>query len=152
MRRYLEGLAVGRLPDGIELSEDEDDLRAIEFCMHLIIRQTEERIRMIQRHEEALRIAERQRVMIESLGTACRHLGQPVTVMSVLMHLIEKQEMTDELRKMVRQGCRAATELCHLLKRLQSISHYRAETYRAPEGTDRGRVDEFILDVPDAVS
>lgn len=146
MRRYLEGLAAGRMPEGIDLATDEDDLRAIELCMQLIIRQTEDRIRMIQQHEEALRIAERQRVMIESLGTACHHLGQPVTVMSVLMHMIEKQDMTRELRALVTQGIDSVTELCDLLKRLQGIAHYRTETYRTVE-TPTDRVDEFILDL-----
>lgn len=148
MRRYLEGLASGRVPEGITLSEDEEDLRAIRDCLRKIIQQTEERVRRIQRQEMAVRAAERQRVIIESLGTACHHLGQPATVLMVTMHIIKRQEMTPEMRKMVDECDKAIADLREMMERLQKIAHYRTENYRFDTDQHEFRSEDFILEMP----
>lgn len=149
MRRYLEKLAEGKLPPELDLAKDEDDLRTIEVCLQMILRHTRESIETIKRQQEALRTVERQQVMIESLGTACHHLGQPTTVISVLMHLIKKQEMTPQLEELVAQGLDASAELSDLLKRLQSVTHYRTESYVTSGESSTDQPAGFILDMPD---
>jgi|GEM_PF-463300 len=148
LRKHLEHIVSGQFTDSIKLTKDEDDdLRAIEQSVSHLIRQMEERIYALTHQEETLRSAERHRVMIESMGAACHHLGQPAATMAVMLHLIKKQELTPELRKMVEECSLTLDEITNLLSRLQFIAQYRTESYLAADKSEGYRGDENILKV-----
>lgn len=91
--------------------------------------------------------AEKQRVMIESLGAACHHLGQPTTVITTYLELIKREALPPKALEML-QGCiEAANSIGEILTKLQQVSDYRTEPYR-PSGDDApGRPDEYILNI-----
>ena len=71
--------------------------------------------------------AERQRVMIESLGAVCHHMGQPITVITTCLDLIRRQAAGDALSGIVEQCRTAAEEVNARLGKLQNVSFYRSE-------------------------
>ncbi len=89
-----------------------------------------------RRAEEAEKHAERQRVMVESIGAACHHLGQPATVLLASLELMSrmrasKSEPEDEL---LRSSVEAAESLRQMLHNLNAISEYRTTSYIEPQG------------------
>jgi signal transduction histidine kinase len=129
LRRYLSTLADGGIPNQVTLAQDEDDLAAVQHHMERIVKIAEDRIRMLKtRHDEELE-AERQRVMIESIGAMCHHLGQPATVMSMCLYRMKHAATPQELPLML-SDCEAALEsMTQILDQLRKISHYSSERY-----------------------
>jgi len=58
----------------------------------------------VERQREELIEAERQRVMFESIGAACHHLGQPVTVLSTYLQLMQRKEKDPSQRQSTEMG------------------------------------------------
>lgn len=129
LRRSLRALAEGELPKRVELIGRESDLNAIQGHMEQIVRQTAQRIGLIETQTQALLAAERHRVMIESLGAACHHLGQPMTVVMTWLNLIKRDEQDAEIMKMIDECEQAATRAHEILDRLKSVAEYRTEPY-----------------------
>jgi ActR/RegA family two-component response regulator len=102
----------------------------------------------IRIQNEDLMEAERHRVMIESLGTACHLLGQPATVITTYLELMRRKEASPEMREMIDNCIDAASAMGDILHRLRTVCLYRTEPYcPAPEGVsirDGGQ----ILEVP----
>jgi putative two-component system response regulator len=129
LRHWAEGLAKGDMLLRIELPSDEDDLAAIERCLHQAVRQSQQRIHTLERQTEALLVAERQRVAIEGLGAACHHLGQPATRISMALHMIRLANTSPQIIPLLDQ-CQQATEsMSEILQKLQHIASYRTEPY-----------------------
>lgn len=131
LRRYLSALADGKVPHHVDLITGESDLAAIEAQMSRIMAQTEERIRTIETQTRALVDSERQRVMLESLGAACHHIGQPATVIMAYLDFLRQRETDPEKRNMLDTCRQAAEELAGLLLKLQRITTYQTEPYTA---------------------
>ena len=93
----------------------------------------------IRRQKEALLEAERHRVMIESLGAACHHLGQPATVIRGYLEMVRKEEMSASARAMVETCLQAAGSLAEVLKALSKVSQYRTVPY-LESGNDSCRI------------
>ena len=129
LRRYMERLTQGVLPDQISLVTDEEDLAAIESLMGKVVKQMNHRVRTIQSQTEMLLEAERQRVMIQSLGTACHHLGQPATVISGYLTLLRSMPLPAETQPMLEECRVAADAVADILGRLQGLTVYRSESY-----------------------
>ena len=84
------------------------------------------------RAEEAERSVERSRVMMESIGTVCHHLGQPATVLLNSLELLEGLGGGDgdaERAELVAMSLQAATRIGELLKELNELRNYRSEAY-----------------------
>ena len=129
LRRYMEGLSQGIVPDQIALVTDEEDLAAIKLLMRRVVKQMDARVRTIESQTEMLLEAERQRVMNQSLGTACHHLGQPATVISGYLALMRRMALPAEAQPMLEE-CRVAAEaVADILGRLQGLTVYRSEPY-----------------------
>jgi len=129
LRHWAEGLAKGDMLLRIELPSDEDDLAAIERCLHQAVRQSQQRIHTLERQTEALLVAERQRVAIEGLGAACHHLGQPATRIFMALHMIRLANTSPQITPLLDQ-CQQATEsMAEILQKLQHIAKYRTEPY-----------------------
>ncbi len=92
--------------------------------------------------------AERQRVMIESFGTACHHLGQPATVLMANLELLNKQAATlpEELRKQLSDAVQAAETIRDLLQKLNAAVLYRPTPYSAP-ASEASAADSHILEI-----
>lgn len=93
--------------------------------------------RMLERQRQELIDAERHRVMIESLGAACHHLGQPVTVITGYLHLMKRLHPTGDIQQMIEECQSAAAGIADILDRLQKASVYHTEPYLTESDSDR---------------
>lgn len=77
--------------------------------------------------------AERQRVMLESLGAACHHLAQPLTVILCNLEMLEanldKPDNTQEMRKRLGEVMEWTNEVNSLLQNMRKVSQYRTIPY-----------------------
>lgn len=92
-----------------------------------------------KRADEAVREAERQRVMLESLGAACHHLGQPATVLLANLGIINKRWKIEDpmVRELVDSSISAAEALGDILHKLNTVNEYRTTQYlQKSEGPD----------------
>ncbi|OGV70228.1 MAG: hypothetical protein A2283_05135 [Lentisphaerae bacterium RIFOXYA12_FULL_48_11] len=99
--------------------------------------------------EEAVREAERQRVMLESLGAACHHLGQPATVLLANLGIMQKKlvgEKDEMVRELVSSSIAAAETLGEILHKLNTVNEYKTTRYlEGREGPDS--VENRILEI-----
>lgn len=101
-----------------------------------------------KRAEEALRQAERHRVMLASVGAACHHLGQPATVIMTNLELIKR--MTSELKKeelndLLKLTNEAAENMADVLHKLNSVEEYKTVQYL--DARDAKSPENIILDI-----
>ena len=143
LRQYLDALGKGEIPHNINIGKGESDLYAIEQCMSRIILQTEDRIRTIELQAKILLEHERQRVVLESLGAACHHLGQPATVLNTSLQILDKQNLSPDMREMVTYCTQSAHDITDILLKLQKISEYKTEPYlksTEPQDSSKDRI------------
>jgi putative two-component system response regulator len=133
LRHYLGELANDRVPVSLVLSTDEDDLTAIRRYMGDLVRRAEERVYTAEARQTSVLDAERQRVMIESLGAICHLLGQPATQIGACLYMMRKHAASPELRALIDESQQAFEALTEIHARLQAITHYRTETYLAAD-------------------
>ena len=83
------------------------------------------------RAEEAERNVERNRVMMESIGTVCHHLGQPSTVILSSLELLRNLGEGDsaERAELIDMSLKAAERIGELLRELNDLRTYRSEAY-----------------------
>lgn len=100
------------------------------------------------RAREAEQQADRQRVMVESLGAACHHLGQPATVLLSSIELLNRVWTTDKAmaEELIASSIVAAESLRKMLHNLNDITEYRTTTY-IDSRTGSGHSETRILDV-----
>ena len=95
-----------------------------------------------KRAEVALREAERQRVMLESLGAACHHLGQPATVLLANLGIMQSKlgDSNDALvKELIESSISAADALGNILHKLNAVNEYKTMRYLDGEdGLDSG--------------
>lgn len=93
-----------------------------------------------KRADAAIREAERTKVMLESLGAACHHLGQPATVLlaniGIIQHHLKATE--DELvSTLLKNSADAAEKLGEILHKLNEVNEYKTVEYiRKDENSD----------------
>jgi PAS domain S-box-containing protein len=87
-----------------------------------------------RRAEQAERVVERDKVMMESLGAVCHHLGQPATVLLSTLEMLTRMPDSDaETRKqLLDMSLDAAEALRKTLQDLNELRHYNAEPYPGP--------------------
>jgi hypothetical protein len=147
LRRSLEQLESGVMPSpaALVLIKDEDDLAAIETYMHNIIEQTKQRIETIEQQSHDLVEKETQRAMIESLGAACHHLGQPATIITTYLAMMRRKELPEDVRGMIEECEQAAEKIGDILDKLRSVTEFSVESYLPHEDGTPSRPDERIL-------
>ncbi len=100
-----------------------------------------------KRAEEAEREAERRRVMLESLGAACHHLGQPATVLLANLGIMKKKLDTQAeplVRELLDGSIRAMETLGEILHKLNAVEEYKTTKYlEGPDGTVQSRILEI---------
>ena len=91
-----------------------------------------------KRAEEAERQAERQQVMMESLGAACHHLGQPSTILLSSLELISRMKDKDRaaVDELLSSSLAAAESLRRMLHDLNEMTEYRTVPYVEGSGKD----------------
>lgn len=104
-----------------------------------------------RRAEEAAREVEQHRVMLESLGAACHHLGQPATVLLANIGLMRQKlaGTEDEMDDMLSSSMEAIEKLSGILHKLNTVNEYRTTKYlERVEGVEGVEVPESrILDI-----
>lgn len=97
--------------------------------------------------EHAQREAERRRVMLESLGAACYHLGQPATVLLANLGVIQKRlgSADDVVKEVVKTSIEAAESIGAILHRLNTVNEYKTTEYLEKAAADSG--EGRILDI-----
>jgi PAS domain S-box-containing protein len=104
-----------------------------------------------KRADQAELQAERQRVMVESLGAACHHLGQPATILLASLELMTR--MTDPDRavaqELLQSSLEAAESLRKMLHELNGMTEYRTTPYMESHQTGAsGEARILAFDVP----
>ena len=132
LRHYLSTIASGGIPDQVTLSEDEDDLAAVQHYMERIVNMAEDRIKMIEKRHEVDLEAERQRVMVESIGAMCHHVGQPATVISMCLYRLKNNPSPQDLPVILAECEAAFDSMTEILDQLRATSHYASEPYLHP--------------------
>ncbi len=91
-----------------------------------------EKIKMqakVGRQREQLLMAERQRTMLESLGAACHHLGQPAAVLNFCLEALAGEQLSVEGQRLIERSTEALGKINNILWRMQRTTTYRTETY-----------------------
>jgi PAS domain S-box-containing protein len=101
-----------------------------------------------KRAVEAERELERRRVMLESLGAACHHLGQPATILMGNLGMIRKGTAgSDEtVRRLVEASIDATQELGRILHKLNAVNEYKTMQYLGRDDSGTGE-EHRILDI-----
>ena len=100
------------------------------------------------RAEEAEREAEQRKVMLQSLGAACHHLGQPATVLFANLGVIQARlrDADPELHELADASVRAINQLGKTLHKLNAVNEYRTTRY-LERSDDDGAEESRILDI-----
>lgn len=152
LRGYLESIVAGELPDRVDLDDPEDDIGAIEHYLNSVIEQLrgklrnlEEQLAISERQQATIRAqaeelgeAERQRIVIESLGAACHHIGQPATVLRVYLNMLREDPDSPEAAEQLDKCNEAIDAIADVLAKLRQVSEYRPVPYNTytPDATD----------------
>lgn len=147
LRNYLALLAKGDFSHQIDLGKDEDDLQAISNYIASIVKQTQARIHTIEEQTKSIVEAESRKVMIESLGAACHHIGQPATVINTYLSMMRKRETHPEMKAMIDECQKASDDLANVLEKLMGVTQYQAEAYLPSGESEPARSDERILKI-----
>lgn len=92
---------------------------------------------------------ERQRVMMESFGTICHAIGQPMTVLMSSVEMMRLNLVDEAGRKEMTEMCyEAAIEIRDLLQKLNEKRHYATEQYRKTANHADEIVSLFEQDSP----
>lgn len=102
--------------------------------LRLVISNALQKFEMQQKIDEqraTLLDAERQRVMMESVGAACHHFAQPLTTMLSNLEMLSKDGEIQEPEKsrMLQQCLQAAEMMKMILNKFQQVNEYRTRPY-----------------------
>ena len=102
--------------------------------LRLVISNALQKFEMQQKIDEqraTLLDAERQRVMMESVGAACHHFAQPLTTMLSNLEMLARDGGINEPEKsrMLQQCLQAAEMMKMILNKFQQVNEYRTRPY-----------------------
>ena len=132
LRQYLSILASGGIPELVNMSKDEDDLVAVQGYLERIIKMAEDRIQMLKTQHDVELEAERQRVMVESIGAMCHHVGQPAAAMSMCLYRLKNNPAPGEVPALLAECQESFNAMSEILDKLRGIAHYCSEPYLGP--------------------
>ncbi len=133
LRLYLQTLANNRLPRQVLLTEDEDDMAAVRYYLEQIVHQAEERLKLLEKSHQVALEGERHRIMVESIGALCHHVGQPATVLGLLLHRMRQKACDPPVAGLVAECEIALGDIATTLDRLRDLTQYRTEPYLMAE-------------------
>lgn len=149
LRQYIEEIAVGVLPDKIRLlnTRNSDDLKFIEYGFNAILQEMRRRMEIaeqkldvehalretVERQQLDLLKAERHRTMVQSLGAACHHIGQPATILKLRLHLIKQIAGSDDELAEIEECEKDLRLIMIVLDKLRAVNEFRTEPYVSDE-------------------
>ncbi len=156
LRRYVDTIAHGTLTEEIHLvkSANCDDLQSIEDNLNRILREMQRRMKLIEeklqvecglrktlqdQHQVILK-AERQRVMLQSIGAACHHLGQPATALRMRLYLMRKKVRSVEELIEIDASIQDVEAIEAILTKLRDVNEYRTEPYLVSGDVDGSHI------------
>ncbi len=157
LRQYIAEAGPAGFPSTISLSDtrDSDDLRHIENDLNAVLRKMRQQIEQaelnqrkehwlrekVEEQQRALIHAERHRAMIQSLGAACHHLGQPVTTLKIRLYLMKQHgDLSEKERENIAE-CETDIEMVQsVLERLRTVSQFRTEPYISDENKGENEI------------
>lgn len=129
LRSYLHSLAHDQLPDHVTLPDTEDDIAAIHEYLKHVVSMAAERLRLLEEKHAADLAEERHRILVESIGALCHHLGQPASVLGMQLHCMKCAAAEPATAAMVIECERAFDNMTNTLDRLRQLTHYETEPY-----------------------
>jgi PAS domain S-box-containing protein len=100
-----------------------------------------------KRAEEAEKEVERRRVMLESLGAACHHLGQPATVLLANLGIMKRKldsHADESVTELLDGSIQAMETLGEILHKLNAVNEYKTTKYlENADGTAQSRILEI---------
>jgi len=163
VRDYLSRMATEDLPERAELLPAEQDFSDIEFYLNKVIgglnshisrldvelARSRQMLLTIERQSSEIIAAERQRVMMESLGAACHHIGQPMTVLSLYLTRMRDTHADGDKRKELDACLDAVETITVILGKLKRVSEYRTVPYVTfhHDGEEGSDIETTILDI-----
>lgn len=99
-----------------------------------------------RRAEAAQREIERNRVMLESLGAACHHLGQPATLLMGNLGLLQAKvrDADPVVRELLASSMDAIARLGETLHKLNQVNEYRTRLYMDNAGSKSGETTNIL--------
>ena len=159
LRRYIVDVAEGTLPDRVDLLDVKasDDIRFIEDGFNAVLAEMHNQIdlvehqlivekelrKTIETQQQNLIFAEQHRTMVQSLGTACHHIGQPATVLGMHLYLMKEHAKTEEARAEIDECMKDLELIGEVLEKLKHVSKYRLTPYIK----DSANSDRDIIDI-----
>ena len=87
-------------------------------------------LKQLEDQRKQLLEVERHRVMIQTLGAACHHLSQPVTVLRTCMVMIKrKDDLSSETHEVIMKAYNAIETVCDILWKMNHVSKFTTEPY-----------------------
>lgn len=145
LRQYIEEIAKGVLPDKIRLlnTHGSDDLKFIEHDFNAILQEMRHQIELtekkldvehalreiVERQQQDLLQAERHRAMVQSLGAACHHIGQPATILKMRLYLIKQIASSDDELAEIAECEKDLHLIMGVLDKLRAVNEFRTEPY-----------------------
>jgi PAS domain S-box-containing protein len=101
-----------------------------------------------KRAEVAQREIERNRVMLESLGAACHHLGQPATLLMGNLGLLQAkiEDANPVVQELITSSLDAMKRLGETLQKLNQVNEYRTTLYMGDAANASGS-DSHIIQI-----
>lgn len=157
LRQYITEVAEGTLPEKIALTDTQssDDLKYIEVTFNHVLEEMRRQIETIEKQlrtanmlretiekqHQTLLEAERHRVMIQTLGAACHHIGQPATVLQIRLEFLEEIATDEKQVKEIKECVTAVQTISDILRQLEKVGEFRTVPYIHSNGT----IDDRIL-------
>ncbi|MCF7816656.1 MAG: hypothetical protein K9M54_02140 [Kiritimatiellales bacterium] len=145
LRQYIAEIAAGTIPDRISLvdTKNSDDIKYIEESFNSILEELRQRIQLaeenlrvehelretIEHQQHALLEAERHRAMIQTLGAACHHIGQPATALRMRLYLLRDLAANPEELQEIEQCTKAVQTISDVLQTLREVGEFKTEPY-----------------------
>jgi len=159
LRDYLKDIALGELPVKVDLLKSEDDITAIEKYLNMVLDELRAKVTLLEQQlavshsmQETIKAqaqeiieAERQRVMIQSLGAACHHIGQPATVLRAYLDMLKRDAPQAADQEKLTECVHAAEAIAEILDKLRKVSTYRTVPFTA--FPDDAAVQDEIIDI-----
>lgn len=101
--------------------------------------------RALEMQRKSLLEAERQRIMMQSMGTACHHISQPLTVLRSYIVLLKRRENDPQNKAMLTEAFKACEEICDIIWRIGRLSEYDTEAYLEPDSDHSNNGDGDII-------
>jgi len=131
-----------RMPVQFSLPMEDSDLIRTRDHLQRVLEELREKIATIERQKEEMARTEREKAIVESLATTCHYLGQPATVITAYLDLLEEQDIQPASARTMISECQKAVSLMNeTLHKLNTLSDYTSEEYLKNQSDDeRNRI------------